>query len=134
MQQYGSKYFAHIPLPGQFVCVWGGGGGSKGQNLTFLEYGHCAYQIKGNDACSNMKAHILSLHTPSTPGMGSKVKTIFFSESSHVAYQFNGNGAYSTMQTHILSLHTPSIPRVVGSKHFLNESSHFAYQIKGDSA
>ena len=36
-----------------------------------------------------MKAHILSLHTPSTPGMGSKVIT-FFSERSHVAYQKNG--------------------------------------------
>ena len=31
-----------------------------------------------------MQVHILSLHTPSTPGMGSKVIT-FFSESSHVA-------------------------------------------------
>ena len=37
----------------------GWGVGSKGQNSIFLEYGHVAYQIKGNDACSNMVANIL---------------------------------------------------------------------------
>ena len=31
--------------------------------------------------------HILSLHTPATPGVDSKVKTFFLSLSSHVAYQ-----------------------------------------------
>ena len=30
-----------------------------GQNSTFSEYGHFAYQIKGNDTCSNMVANIL---------------------------------------------------------------------------
>ena len=59
-----------LPLP----RIWGG---SKGQNSTFSEHGHVAYQIKGNDECSNMQAHILSLHTLSTPGVGSKVKTFF---------------------------------------------------------
>ena len=49
---------------------------SKGQNSTFSEHGHVAYQIKGNDECSNMQAHILSLYASSTPGVGSKV--IFF--------------------------------------------------------
>ena len=71
---------------------------SKGQNSTFSEHSHVAYQGKGNDTCSNMQAHILSLRAPSTPGVGSKH---FFSESNHVAYQINWNGAY--MQTHILS-------------------------------
>ena len=46
-------------------------------------------KIKGNYECSNMQAHILSLHAPLTPGVGSKVKNIFSSESSHVAYQIN---------------------------------------------
>ena len=32
-----------------------------------------------------MKANMLSLHTPTTPGAGSK--GIFFSKSGHVAYQ-----------------------------------------------
>ena len=39
---------------------------------TFSEYGHVAYQIKGNEAYNNMLANILSLLTPLTPGMGSK--------------------------------------------------------------
>ena len=39
-----------------------------------------------------MKAHILSLHTPSARKVRSKVQDIF-SESSHVAYQTKGNGA-----------------------------------------
>ena len=59
-----------------------------------------------------MLAHILSLHTPSTPGVWSKGRNIFFTESSHVAYQIKGNRAYSTMQTHSLSLQTPSTPRL----------------------
>ena len=40
-----------------------------------------------------MQAHILSLHTPSAPGVGSKDKNTFFSQSSHDAYQIKGNGA-----------------------------------------
>ena len=35
------------------------GGGVKRQNQTFSEYGHVAYQIKGNGACNNMVANIL---------------------------------------------------------------------------
>ena len=38
MQQHGSKYFAH-EHPGP----WG-----WGQNSTFSEHGHVAYQFKGN--------------------------------------------------------------------------------------
>ena len=59
------------------------------QNSTFSELGHVAFQIKWNHECSNMQAHILSLHAPSTTGVGSNVK-IFFSESSHIAYQIKG--------------------------------------------
>ena len=33
-----------------------------------------------------MKANILSLHTPTTPGVGSKGHFFFFSKSGHVAY------------------------------------------------
>ena len=36
---------------------------SNDKNSTFTELGHVAYQIKANDECSNMQAHILSLHT-----------------------------------------------------------------------
>ena len=52
---------------------WGGG-----QNSTFSEYGHVAYQIKGNNTCSNMAANILPVDTPSTPGVGLKGRDIFF--------------------------------------------------------
>ena len=38
----------------------------------FLEYGHFAYKIKGNEAYNNMLTNILPLHTPLTPGVESK--------------------------------------------------------------
>ena len=34
-----------------------------------------------------MKANMLSLHTPGTPGLGSKGYLVFFSKSGQVAYQ-----------------------------------------------
>ena len=64
------------------------GSSQKVKIQLFLEYGHAAYQIKGNDKCSNMKAHILSLHTLDPWGGGQR---FFFSESGHVAYQINWN-------------------------------------------
>ena len=44
------------------------------QNLkfTYSEYGHAAYQIKGNAANNNILANILHLHLPLTRGVGSK--------------------------------------------------------------
>ena len=39
--------------------------------LTFSEYGHIAYQIKGNIAYNNILANILLIHLPLIPGMGS---------------------------------------------------------------
>ena len=63
------------------------GGGADAIIFFFLEYGHVAYQIKANGACSNMAANILPTDTPSTPGVGSKGQTVSYSESSHVAYQ-----------------------------------------------
>ena len=57
------------------MAPWLTRGWGRGQNSTFSEYGHVAYQMKGNDECSNMQAHILSLQAPSAPGVGSKVKT-----------------------------------------------------------
>ena len=82
-QQQGSKYFAHRPLTQ--------GVGSKGQSIYFSESSHVAYQIKADDAGSNMVANILPTDTPLTLGVGSKGQTISFTESSHVAYQIKGN-------------------------------------------
>ena len=67
------------------------GVGSKGQTIFFSESSHVAYQIKADDAGSNMVANILHTDTPSIQGVGSKGQTISLSESSHVAYQIKGN-------------------------------------------
>ena len=40
--------------------------------LTFSEYGHVAYQIKGNAAYNTILANILLLHLPFTPWVGSE--------------------------------------------------------------
>ena len=70
MQQHTSTYsdLSHTLDP------WGG---VKGQKLFFSESGHIAYHINLNGSESTMQAHILSLHTPSTPGEGSKGQTYF---------------------------------------------------------
>ena len=66
-------------------------GGIEAKINIFLKYGHVAYQIIANDACSNMVANILPTYETLDPRMGSKGQTISFSESSHVAYQVKGN-------------------------------------------
>ena len=45
--------------PGWTWCV-----GSKGQIATFSEHCYVAYQIKGNQVCSNMVANILPADPP----------------------------------------------------------------------
>ena len=62
------------------------GVGSKGQTVSFSECSHVSYQIKADDAGSNMVANILPTDTPSTQGVGSKGQTISLTESGHVAY------------------------------------------------
>ena len=62
-----------------------------GQYIYFSESSHVTYQIKADDAGSNMVANILPTDTPLTQGVGSKGETISCSESSHVAYQIKGN-------------------------------------------
>ena len=48
--------------PGWTWCV-----GSKGQIATFSEHCYVAYQIKGNQVCSNMVANILPADPPPPP-------------------------------------------------------------------
>ena len=83
-------------------------GQGRGQNQTFSEYGHVAYQIKADDAGSNMVANILPTDTPLTQGVGSKGQTIYFSERSHVANQIKADDAGSNMVANILPADTPS--------------------------
>ena len=105
--------------PTRGLRVWG-----RGQNSTFLEYGHVAYQIKGNDANIDMITNILSIDLWD-PGLGSKGQNVTFSEHG----QINGNGESSNMPAHILSLHTHSTPGWGQRSNFFTESSHVAYQI-----
>ena len=60
MQQHGSKYFARRPPPSPTAL----GMGFISQNSTFSEYGHVAYQVKGNHECSNMVAKNLPADSP----------------------------------------------------------------------
>ena len=68
---YGSKYFAHRHTLDQ-------GGGVKRSYYIFSSSSHVAYQIKADDAGSNMVANILPTDTPLTQGVGSKGQTIYF--------------------------------------------------------
>ena len=54
------------------------GVGSKGQTIYFSESSHVGYQIKADDAGSNMVANILPTDTASTQGWGQKVKLYLF--------------------------------------------------------
>ena len=84
---------------------WTKGMGSKGQNSTFSEHSHVAYQIKEKHECSNKVANILPTdpplppppHTHLTLGMESLGQNSTFSEHGHVTYQIKGN---HSMQQH----------------------------------
>ena len=54
------------------------GVGSKGQTIYLSESSHAAYQIKADDAGSNMVANILPTDTPLTQGVGSKGQNYIF--------------------------------------------------------
>ena len=54
------------------------GVGSKGQTISFSESSHVAYQIKADNAGSNMVANILLTNTPLTQGVGSKGQLYLF--------------------------------------------------------
>ena len=82
------------------------GGGAEAK-IKLSEYGHVGYQIKAEDAGSNMVANTLPTDTPLTQGVRSKGQTIYFSKSSHVAYQIKADDAGSNMVANILPTDTP---------------------------
>ena len=90
MQQRGSKYFACRPHPLTL------GVRSKGQNSTFSEHCHAAYQIKWNHKCSNIVGNILPAD-PLPPNLGVKGQNLTFSEHGHVVYQIKMNHERSNM-------------------------------------
>ena len=55
------------------------GGGADPKIQLFPEYGHVAYQIKAEEAGSNMVAFSLPTDTPSTQGYGVKRLNYIFS-------------------------------------------------------
>ena len=65
--------------------------------FNFIDYGHVAYQIKGNDALSSMAVHIIPADTHDGLGQNSN-----FSEHGHVAYQIKWNHECSNMVSNIL--------------------------------
>ena len=65
--------------------------GPRPKLFFFRIWSCCIYQIKADDAGSNMVTNILPTDTPSTQGVGSKGQTVSFSESSHVTYQIKVN-------------------------------------------
>ena len=83
-----------------------------------------------------MQAHILSLHTPSTPGVGSKVKTIFFLKVVMLYTKLIGM-KHRAPCLHIFCPNTHPRPLVWGQKiriFFLKLPCHVAYQIKWNGA
>ena len=70
---------------------WTYGLGLKGQNSTFSERVHVAYQIKGNHEYSSMHGSKYFARRPPPPpltlGLGSKGQNSTFAEHGHVAYQ-----------------------------------------------
>ena len=94
MQRHGSNYFAIDPHPTL-------GMGSVGQNSTFSEHGHVAYQVKENHECSIMNARRPPIPSR-TIGMGSVGQNLTILEHCHVAYQIKGNQECSNMEANIL--------------------------------
>ena len=85
--------------------------GSKGQNSTFSQHGHVAYQIKDNHECSKVVANILPEDPPTpTLGMWSVDQKLTLTEHGHVAHQIKKNLECSNMVANILPSdpHTPT--------------------------
>ena len=114
----------------------------RGQNSTFSEHGHVAYQIKENHEGSNYVAIILPADLSQTLGMRSVGQNSTFSEHVNVAYQINENQECSNMVAKILTADwpppTPPPPtplpqtlgkRSVGQNSTFPEHVNVAYQI-----
>ena len=74
-------------------------GWGRGQKYTFSEYGHVAYQIKADDASSNMVANILPTDTLD-PGGGVKLYIFLKVVMLHIKSKL------TTLAANILPTHT----------------------------
>ena len=98
MQLHDSKYCTHRHHPPD---PWVG---SIGQNSTFSEHGHVAYQIKGNHQVQQHGSKCFSRRRLPVPRLccGSKCQNLTFSEHCHVAYQIKENHECSNMVANIM--------------------------------
>ena len=77
--------------------------GSKGQNSTFSEHGHAAYQIISNHQCSIVTvANILPADPPLPNLRVKRSKEGFLKVPCHVLYQIKRNHEFSNMVANIL--------------------------------
>ena len=93
-------------------------------------------KLIGNDKYSNMQADILSLHTPSTPGVGSKVQTFLFLKVVMLHFKLI-RMEHRAPCKYIFCTYTHPQPLGWGQKvktFFFSKSSHVAYHIKGNGA
>ena len=81
MQQHGGTYFDRRLSP-----PWTLGVGLKGQNLTFSERGHVAYQMIWNHECSNLVPNI----PPPDLGMVKRSRINFFQKMVMLHIKLNG--------------------------------------------
>ena len=110
--------------------------GSKGQDSTFTEHDHVAYQNQGI-TCAALWWQNFCLQTPNpmTLGLESKGQNSTFSEHGHYAYQIKGNYNCRNMVAKNLPVAPPPpTPLELGQKiteiHFSSEHDHVAYLIK----
>ena len=94
----------------------------------FLEYSQVAYQIKGNDACNNMVANILTIDPSLDPGRVKSSEFNFFKIWS--CCMLNQRGLQMPQHGIIYSVLTRTIQTLGGTKgqNIFSESSHVAYQ------
>ena len=109
------------PAPGSYAYI---------KSTFFSEYGHVAYQIKGNEAYINMLANILSLHTPLTTGVVSEGQFISFPKVVVLHIRLMG----IKQITQCMQIFCPFMPprSLDEAKSFwvFSEEGHVAYQIK----
>ena len=117
---------AKIHLFQNMVMLHIKGWGQKVKTFFSSESSHVAYQIKGHIAKSTTKAHILSLHTPSAPGVGSKGQNIFFLKVVILHIKFKGMEL-----RHIFCPYIHPPPVWSDQNFYFSERGHVAYQIKG---
>ena len=107
------------------------GWGQKAKLYLFSESSHVAYQIKADDAGSNMVANILPGDTPSTQGVGSKVKLYLFLKVVMLHIKLKGIENRAPWKQ-ICCHYTHQRPLGWGQKviFFFSKSGHVAYKIK----